>query len=51
MPIQTESDETQRREWILEAETEYRFELDPKSLLAITVRSVLVAISCPQPLT
>ena len=26
------------REWILEAETEYRFELDPGTTLAIKVR-------------
>jgi hypothetical protein len=25
------------REWVLEAETEYRFELDPKTSLAIKV--------------
>lgn len=26
------------KEWVLEAETEYRFELDPKASLAIKVR-------------
>lgn|ERR1700722_3541850 len=28
------------REWILEAETEYRFELDPGAILAIKVRTL-----------
>lgn len=30
------------RQWVLEPETEYRFELDPGTTLAITVRPLLL---------
>jgi hypothetical protein len=41
---QTDTDELHRREWVLEPETEYRFELDPKTFLGITVRFSFAAV-------
>jgi len=36
---------TDSREWELDAETEYRFELDPGTSLAIKVRQALGTVS------
>lgn len=37
----SDSGSSNTKEWVLEPETEYRFELDPGSSLAIKVRSQL----------
>lgn len=41
----SDSGSSNTKEWVLEPETEYRFELDPGNFLAIKVRSPSVSIT------